>query len=68
MNVKRKSTKQGLIIIGFAAIVAIFILIASKSYFNSEELKLAREGCLEKNGSIIEERTFLNLNYTFSCE
>ncbi|MFD1929476.1 hypothetical protein ACFSFY_15650 [Sporosarcina siberiensis] len=68
MNEKHKSTKKGVIIIGFAAILAVFILIATESYFNSKELKLAREGCLEKNGIIVEERTFLNLDYTFTCE
>lgn len=68
MNLKKATIKQMVLIIGILTPVIIAFLIGTKSYFNSKEIKLAGESCLENEGIVVVEKTFLNLDYSFSCE
>ena len=68
MKLKKATIKQLLLIIGILTPIVIVFLIGTQSYFNSKEVRLASEICLENEGAVIVEKTFLNLDYSFSCE
>ena len=64
MNLK---IKIGLGLVAFAVLLSLF-MVGTQAYFNSKEIRFASEGCLEQGGTIIVETTFMNLDYSFTCE
>lgn len=68
MKLKKITPKQRLAIIVPFAFVMIAFLIATQSYFNNKEIRLASNGCFEQGGFPTVEITFLSLGYSFSCD
>lgn len=62
------NARTGFILIMVVAVFVVLILIGAKSYFNTELLKSLNEGCHDQNGTVEMQTTFLNLDYSFSCE
>ena len=65
IKLKKFTSKQWIAMIVSLAIVVAVFLMTSQSYFNSKEIRTASERCLENEGIIIVEKTFLNLGYSF---
>ncbi|MBD8005457.1 hypothetical protein [Bacillus norwichensis] len=68
MGLKKLTIPQRLLIIVALFIIVESFLISSKIYFNSMEIRALSEGCLDLEGKIAVEKTFFNLDYSFSCE
>ena len=60
-------TKVYLSAAGLVVLMSIF-LVATKSYFNNQELHVASDQCYEKGGQPNVSMTALTLDYSFSCE
>ncbi len=68
MKLKRLTIKQRLSILVPLTLVVMAFLIASKSYFNNQEISMFSTSCFEQEGYPVVETTFLTLDYSFSCE
>ncbi|TSB47912.1 hypothetical protein [Alkalicoccobacillus porphyridii] len=63
-----RQTRRIFVFLGSFIILMGLFLVASKIYFNSKEIRLASERCIEAGGVVNLEQSQFNLNYTFSCE
>ncbi|WP_203363894.1 hypothetical protein [Bacillus sp. REN10] len=68
MKRTRLTNLQRLSLIMSLALVLVAFLIGSKSYFNTKELHSLSENCHTMNGLPTVEMSFMNLEYSFSCE
>lgn len=48
-------------------IICFTMLLIARVYFNSHEITVASEECLQANGIIHVEKGLLNLTYSFMC-
>ncbi|MFS0784931.1 hypothetical protein ABC345_00925 [Shouchella sp. 1P09AA] len=61
---------RNLLVMGLVAatlIIAIAFLLISKIYFNSKEIQTASQQCVDNDGLVQVEKSFLSLTYSFSC-
>ena len=54
--------------LGTLIFVMTVFLVMTQSYFNSKEISLANNGCLEAGGMPELQSSFLDLSYSFSCQ
>ncbi|MGC8231061.1 hypothetical protein ACP2W0_18960 [Pseudobacillus badius] len=68
MRQRKNVLKSRIMLAGCAACIVAAFLITAQSYFHHKEIKEAGKGCLEQGGTAVVEKSFLALNYSFSCE
>ena len=64
---KKITPIQGLVLIVVIAVMLIAILLASQSYFSYIEVTEATNGCIERGGLPIIEKSGLRMTY-FKCD
>ncbi|SDJ12113.1 hypothetical protein [Salimicrobium halophilum] len=63
------SRKQIMMAIGTVVLIlAIAIIIGSESYFNHQAIMNASDQCYDKGGSPEVVKSFLGMDYSFSCD
>lgn len=48
-------------------IVCLTVLLIARIYFNSMEIAAASDECLNNNGIVQVDKSFLSLTYSLSC-
>lgn len=64
---KMNSNAKVITLTSMLAIIITAFLLASKSYFNNQEIHLATNLCFESGGNPEVEMGILTLDYSFTC-